>query len=91
VIYVPVSEQAAAVQRLSWFQSLPFKWVNLCRYIWLDALANSTAGNKPKVGLYTLLNPVGPIARKRLVSTLEPIKRYPGFKACFQIQLVPLH
>jgi hypothetical protein len=33
------------------------------------------------VGLYTL-NPVDPVARKRLVSTLEPIKRETGFKVC---------
>jgi hypothetical protein len=32
-----------------------------------------------------------PIAWKRVVSTLEPMKGKPGFKICFRIQLVPLH
>jgi hypothetical protein len=29
-------------------------------------------------------------AWKRLFSSLAPIKRFPGFKVCFQIQLAPL-
>jgi hypothetical protein len=31
-----------------------------------------------------------PIAKKRLVSTLDPEIMFPGFKFCFEIHLVPL-
>jgi hypothetical protein len=57
-----------------------------------DELANANANvADPVRGGAVQVDFSLPIAWKRMVSTLEPIKRSPGFKVCFEMgQLVPL-